>query len=95
MTAVRIFGMRVTLALLDGDSEFLFGDEYEKTHSTTSVHLLCEAACLPREVCAWLIHTSVPRFYIPFLCVDNNKHADGVELTFLRRNMLVLGICTG
>jgi hypothetical protein len=52
MTAVRIFGMRVTLAPLDGDSEFLFGDEYEKTHSTTSVGLLCEAACLSREVCA-------------------------------------------
>ena len=84
----------MTLAPLDGDSEFLFGSEYEKTHSTTSVHFLCEAACLSLEVCAWPIHTSVPSFHKPFLYVNNNKRADGVELTLLRRNTVVFGMCT-
>jgi len=55
---------------------------------------LSEAACLPREVYAWPIHTSVQSFYKPFVYVNNNKHADDVELKFLRRNMIVLGICT-
>jgi hypothetical protein len=63
MTAVGISVMCLTLAPLDGDPEFLFGAEYEKTHSATCVDFLCEAARLLREVCAWPIHTSVPSIF--------------------------------
>lgn len=93
MTAVGISVMCLTLAPSDGDPEFLFGAEYEKTHSTTCVDFLCEAARLLREVCAWPIHTSVPSIYKPLLYVNSNKHADGVELALLRRSLLVFGIC--